>query len=380
MPEVSEHSYMSNSAVVKSKQVKTVADIKGLSQFKDVDFDNFTLSKGFRLYNFSSHVICVVDRTGIVFDIEPTYLPNFNGVVIIRDYEVNHNVNVDLGHLCNEDPSEDELLRFVFANGTKHRQSILSSLGYVFRKDQFNETENSYYLAEFDIQVSFGASTKVKPVHPFSKKGTFVRYNSNVGNPTDGTSSINFLLVDNKQRKGKRYMNVNGEIIKVLPTQNLEMEDGFYFHVCGNSNPTNTGKGKIKYVKMDESTLDEILFRTEDDALHYGDRKHKEEIERLELEADKLKEEHRLEKLKMESKFKDVEVKNDELEAKVQAEKKKTKELQEQYEVERNKARMKDLYEQRSAQRKDSSETIKVVGTISAAALGLAALWIKWAT
>lgn len=237
---------------------------------------------------------------------------------------------------------------------TKERQEILKAINYEpglldngFRRvrvdyalepDGLAQALGGIYIPELDIVVT--RYTETPTYHPASPEGiVLARQEQQQGNEKFGYA---VEIVDPNDECGPRYVNVNNTVHRVEPNKRVDTEPGVYITTATRNN-LNT-----QYYSFAEAEEKKLIYRTRDEAEHFGDlAKEKErEFERLKMEHNILKQQYERTNLEAKDRY------------------------------ERRSMEQKDVYEERSYRRKDSSEAMKWLPSIIGAtvvAAGLAA-------
>lgn len=238
-------------------------------------------------------------------------------------------------------------------------------LDYPLSLEQLQTYGGSVYYSELDIVVSLLAPGSMPP-HPHSDEGR--RSQTIAGSPVDhGGVGFGYAveIVDNHGKYGDRFLNIGGNVYKVPTKQDFTRRDGVYIisNYAASGNLTRE-EPKVTFCAFEQAQETLGLYRTYDDALHLGDISQARKAELLTMEHELVKARGELQQAKAQqekdqlaskAEIARMEGENERLKARNQL-------LERDMEVERQKN--KDYYDNRSQQRKDTSETLKILPTI----------------
>lgn len=179
------------------------------------------------------------------------------------------------------------------------------------------------YLQELDVVVSLHGIEHL-PRHPASNADYQLAFEEKMETMTAGSSGLMVGVIDNEDRFGTRYMNVNGFVCRVTAIRDTLQPSGIYLCVPGN---VERGKEILFYdlAKLDDNECPIRFYATQAEASAHGDVF--AEAEKA-WEREKQEFERQITTLKNENEIKSLE--------------------------------RKDYYEDRSAERKDDSENLKM--------------------
>lgn len=344
--------------------------------------------------NGLSDAVTIVQRSGLAFTVPAATDRNERDFVIRLNHSFSKGVNID-GHYLLNGVNENSPIELQKLQEALNRRNLYArgreefSLDYLVSRETLQKRGGSVYLVELDIVVSILSPNHV-PLHPFSDVGMraqLLESDPAVNSPK--FFGMNIRIVDNNGRFGDRFVNMSGQIYKVVALKSSTLRDGVYmtssaavdgdYDVCP---PTCT-----RY-SFEEADAELKLFRTVDEARTLGDIAAATERELKELQGKLRREEHefKLERLRREdeldvarrtyernklefetdmsqrlAKLKLRELELDEQKAELDAMRRREDHLRTMEAMAR-----KDLYEARSQNRKDVSEYIKYVPVVIA--------------
>lgn len=200
--------------------------------------------------------------------------------------------------------------RGYIGTGANYLQRLTDTMvvEYQYTIEELIANDGIVYFPEIDMVISiYDCASPRIPLHPYSKKAEIKE--GFEGNPRAGKSDyyLRIEIIDDQHTKfGDRYVNVCGRVSKVKSSRDMRKQPGIYLFETASD-----GNGLTKhYIPFTDAKAIEALglYIDRNSAENYGcpkailDRKrHQEEIERKQLEADlnsKAREEQRLEALR----------------------------------------------------------------------------------
>lgn len=342
-----------------------------------------------RYFNGLPYPVTIVLRSGVKFTIPPSQHRHIKNFVISFKVTLGPDVNIDVNSLCNDSSPESAMLVDIFSNGGFQRMGRwqCAEIQYGVTKEELDQMGSVLYLSNLDIVVA-RLNPSYVPYHPYSEAG--IRKRLVAEDPdinTHGRFGYRIEIVDNCQRFGQRFININNEVFKLLPERDPDRRDGVYRYSTGPVNgDTSLTSPVSQFFSFEEAEQELGLFRTFVEAKTLGDvvANRKKELdeyalsikeEEARLKHEKLEREEAFEKHRRsleEARLRD----DDERRQKEHNWKLREQEYQERaallkeeiarLEHQRNLASMerKDYYDERSHNRKDSSEFIKYLPTL----------------
>lgn len=315
--------------------------------------------------------------------------------IIISGEAMHETANV-LAQITNKSPMTMRVLKQAYESHARNyspNQPIVLNLEYVITREDLRKYGNSLYHHGLDCWISTVESAGYA-VHPYSEEGMLqgTIWNNTPEPVKNGGALYAVEIVDNLGVFGDRYLNIANEIYPVRAKKDPARTDGVYITRTLPSEGE-LGTGEIASAHWPFSTEDGVtfdftrfhLYRTYTDAKTLGDiasaRKeelqHKDhelqlgrkELEGLKQEAERDKQDFEREKQIWEREKQGFVRERDEREERI-------KELNDErerikHDLMMEKMRKEHRYEERSAQRKDTSEMIKIMPALI---LGVAAV------
>ena len=337
-------------------------------------------------------------RSGLKFVLPRQSNFNPNALIVRVRYSFTNSARDDIQKVLsaiNENSSNElqvmkEALAFQVKEN-KHR-SAMFTIDYVITYNDLKENGGTLYHHELDMIFSILPIDEVPP-HNFSRDGLKVALLNK--NNTDKAFNYSVDIVDNLSRYGSRFITIGKKVYKINTVKDSTRVDGIY--IIGNEsvisnidiNPNN-----VKYIPFEEGVDKELgLYRTyeeaknsiEDEAIvnkaEILKEQHNVNITKVELEEKKQATElHSMELNRLEATMKSiVEDANRREKQMLEDSKRKDEEIQRERDklnTERKEDLLRkeeaakirymereDYYDRKSYERKDSSETLKWVGT-----------------
>lgn len=125
------------------------------------------------------------------------------------------------------------------------------------------------YLQELDVVVSLHDLQHLPP-HPGMTVDFNVAFEERIAGMQSATAGMMVGVVDNEERFGTRFINVNGFVCRVTAVRNALQASGIYLHVPGNVDR----KGEILFYELNSSNESECPIRfyaTQAEAEAHGD-------------------------------------------------------------------------------------------------------------
>lgn len=355
-------------------------------------------------WNYTNYAVSVSDRFGLSYVAHPIYgtighrSAQDQGKALRKGvyFTVEYRQRVDFrddkvhGSIFDSRCVRNEATPNPIIRGLKENYQIVQEDGkrykihyidFFYSLEKIKEMKDCIYLQELDLLISTCEDTSMLP-HPFCEEG-FVELGTRHAQQTRvPTQGLTVYFVDNNGNTPPLFMNLGGKVIEISPTVDLDCKAGFYFFEhqidFDNRNRVLQDDGEVEFYTLEDirAGLGPIqVYMTKEEAKTFGhpekefeeklkERDRQWEIEKRELESNRLKEkldfEREMDALKreqqmLEAKHKqelaEMERKHKEALAKLEEEKAKLK-----AELEEISGRRKDYYESRSSSRKDSSE------------------------
>lgn len=360
----------------------SVVTMECIDQIDDTRFTS--LSYGLEVTNYTSNVIVVATRDGLIHEIKPQRLPPGSqigpGVVVRMAYKgKDKEVKLDAACLLNEPQTE---LHARLAAGYKrgiNNWEASTSASLLLSSSVLKEHGGIVYLREVDLQISI-LDSYATPPHPFSPGGR--EYHTRVDNPlfeSDTNMAFSLELIDNEGVISTKYLNHLGEVYAILPERNPHRSSGLYI----TKNGTATALGKRKELDVEHVPLDKVherlgqLYTTAADAKALGNA---DAIQKRELEAT----EARLKREELELKTRKAELDKEILETKreLELEAAKLNRAKNLYEEEKlGREQLRGEWEERKVRnaqtRKESVEILKMIPVVMSFVVTVMAFYKK---
>lgn len=246
------------------------------------------------------------------------------------------------------------------------------------RIKDLKENNNNLFLPSVNVLLSLD---EVPPLHPHSEEAQALR----LGNIVPEAAGVYCFLVDNARKLTPKYVRLGSRWLHVTPTQLTAYRDGLYIFSSDSYNCVDQTSGKqFEYYSVENiDGLDFVHNRIEDvrgtpieeklldirgkeqDRLIRAEN-HKQDMDRREQEH-----RHKEESLRRTITYEETSIKN-----KLESESVSLKTTIFENELKRQRAYDTDVLERSSSGRKNFTESLKLVGPILTAAIGIGAfLW-----
>lgn len=353
----------------------------------DHDNLNVGLSLGYEIINGLSVPIVIATRDGLKYTLPPAYGAHGNVLTIISNRRWAHNGECRTDELYDsKDPEAKTILDSIVAtiSGSvgRYRQAAVRT---EISLNDFRGSGDTLYLQTLDLVISTLRPDRV--LHPHSARGReLAQIRDTPGAGLQEAASLVIRIVDNHNRFGSKYMNLNGEVFCVPAAVEPNMEDGVYVIRSGISEGAqSTQEPSVTRYEFTEAQESLGLYDTVHEARSLGntekqlEAQHQLELKRvrndeLELKNHKLRLERELHNVQQElqlSKQRYEEAKNA-YDQDLMGQKRETERLN--HELNMASMRRKDYYEERSHDRKDGSEMLKYLPVVIA---GIGALFLS---
>jgi hypothetical protein len=200
--------------------------------------DRFSFERTTKIVNNSAHQVGVATREGLKFEVQPTFsLRENNRKLLVR---VAYNVDKPTyesvkRHLASSQDNSPELkiIRDSWSAQliADHRFGARVVLDYPIDIEMIQKYGGAVYFTDLDMVISLGPPGNI-PAHPYSRDGALYSHWKEISPALNGSSSGNFIysikIIDNQQRIGPRYAKLRDSVIKIEPTKDSKLADGFY--------------------------------------------------------------------------------------------------------------------------------------------------------
>lgn len=323
--------------------------------------------------------ITVGMRSGFSYTI-PAGDDRFGETFIIRvEFALSPNVRIDVEKLLRQvrEDSCAELAAMkhsIVASSPKFRNGgTLITVDYPITLEELKKYGGSVYYSEIDQVLSLSSGNDV-PVHPYSDRGR-----SAYAEDSHGTRSVGFLynleVVDNENRQGTRFVNINGSVYPLSPVFDYGRREGVYVQTHGHLDEFNNPTSTRRRVSFAEAGKELGVWQTHEEAVTLGNLERKHEIALSERAAEVVRLKNELENVRHERELEKVQrdkerERDDDLRQRHQQQLAMQREA-ETHALELRRFETKDRFEERAYQRKDTSDIIKV---LPSAVVGLGAI------
>lgn len=344
----------------------------------------------FSYQNGFPYPVIVIFRSGIAVKIPPL---NDNtrrekGFVVHQRMRFSRAVNFDAYRVLDEVDSKSSvelqaiLKAYVDSKNGQPARGNECVLTYAVARSRFEKAGSSIYLEELDIVICRDTD-EAQTLHPASVEGHAMALREEQRHLG---FVFNVRINDTTQQYGDRFINLAGQVYRVIATVDKTVPDGVYVQAPSATDQFVTEQRHYTFDKADQELP---LFRTAADAMVLGDvaesRKreneeyqftlkrqyqeaeleHKQRLMEMDKDMAMLKQEKA--ELEMEHVRLTFKLKEDNLLLEKALKEADAEHAREKLEREREMSRLKEHYERRSAARKDWSEFVKWLPTIVAA-------------
>lgn len=239
---------------------------------------------------------------------------------------------------------------------------------YFISLDELTSKGGTVYLEEIDKLISLADDDKI-PDHPFTYTSVDEHITEALREYGDTTAGLILYVVDNAEEFGKRYINLNGNIMIVPPRLDPNKRNGVYLKLNGHIGNQRRGVEFYEFDSLDDKCPIKF-FATIAEAENFGseleEKKRQHELAKAEVEVEVLdaKRDQQLTSIEV-SKTKDQ---LDEAGI-VRKDLYESKSLRRKDKYDESSTVRKDEYDARSTDRKEEAEETKaVLATVGAAA------------
>lgn len=372
---------MINNVASKIKVVHTKAELSPIAPYQEKMTDYGPIETRTCYINNLPVDITVIDRNGFRHSVKSNLNGSTYSFIIRTEIKIRYD-------------SIQEIRKLLSCIETKYNQTLTTIKEVVLSKAQ-NETYNgfsiyldhvvdiddlkknngSFYCKPKDVVLSTH-STYTAPAHPYAEDSVNDFFFPNdEGKIVAGVPVFRIEVIDNADQIGNRYLYCFGVLHELFPKSDIERDSGVYLTLMETNVLNDTGFTLVqKKFTFEEAQETLGLYKTKEEAVNAGDIKlaRREELARLEVENQRLKQEYLLTKTTLDSQLslKEHENKVELLEAQKVIDKLTREKSEIEHFREMERAQRKENYENRSLERKDVSEIIKflpfVIMTIGA--------------
>lgn len=354
------------------KQSMATAYVAHSSRIVKVDIPNETsgYSEGVSIRNNTSQSISIRGRDGSIIHLAPSNNPNKlgEGIYYTVGFAGSQFVALDTARHDNvRNLVSNRILELTVTRNKRRLDPEQNTTWYHLTIDELTAKGGTVYLEEIDKLVSI-RSDEFIPDHPSTYNSMDDLIKVAMEEYSESTSGLVMFAVDNNDAFGKRYVNLNGNILSVVPKQDMSRKDGLYLKLNGAIGNNRQGLEFYEFSTLDDKCPIKF-YPNIAEAQRYGN---EVEAKRQDLELRKLDTELEVVSAKRDQNVSALE----KIEAKdvVEIRSLERKDVFEARGLERKDMfeERKDGFDARSTERKDDAEETKaVIATVGAAvALG----------
>lgn len=309
------------------------------------------------------------DNTIIHLGSNPLYEEAERGIYYTLGFAGSETVEIDTSRHDNiRNLTSNKLLQLSPGKGKRWMDIEGVKWWYFISLDELNSKGGTVYLEEIDKLVSLAEDDKI-PDHPFTYTSVDEHITEALREYGEATAGLILYVVDNSEEFGKRYINLNGNIMIVPPRIDPGRRNGVYLKLNGHIGDKRRGVEFYEFNTLDDKCPIKF-FATIAEAENYGseieEKKRRHELAKAEVEVEVLdaKREQQLTSIEV-SKTKDQldeagVMRKDHYES---------RSLRRKDMYDESGSARKDEFEARSLDRKDEAEETKaVIATVGAAA------------
>lgn len=344
--------------------------------------------------------VVVIFRSSIAIKIPPLTQNDRKekGFVVHQRMRFPRAVNFDVHKVLDEVDSKSSaelqaiLKAYTDAKNSQIARGYECAMSYAVTRSRFEKSGGSLYIEELDIVICRDTD-EAQTLHPVSIEGHAMALREEQRHMG---FVFNVRINDTTQQYGDRFINLAGQVYRVIATSDRTVPDGVYLQA---PSPTDRYVTEQRHYAFDKADQELPLFRTANDALVLGDvgeaRKreseefqfslkrqfqeaelnHKRELMELDRSMAALKQEKA--ELEMAHVRETYQLKESNLELEKALKDADALHAREKLDRDREMALLKDHYDRRSLARKDWSEFTKWLPTIISAASILYVTYMK---
>ena len=336
--------------------------------------DTTGLGQRITFKNYTGKKIYIINRFGLINEIHSVSARYLDCFIIRLEYLVPYGNYESLKKSFYRNIDFLNKFKEIFYINLEHNNvsEMVVALDITIEQDKISEY-NTVYINDLDIVLTTEDPTTV--MHPYSDEAIENERYKDLNSLKGEVFSIE--IIDNYSILSERYCCIGESVFKIVPSKDITKEDGIYL--------TTKIDGKLESIKFDLNKPEQAgLYRTQEEALNYGNIKlnREQEIAKLShenslisLEMQKIKHENAKKIAELDLNIKELEKEMQFKEKEFEKEKmyleKEIRDSKAAYET--KKIIMEDFYNERSHNRKDSSEIIKFIPAAIAAGL---AIWV----
>lgn len=283
------------------------------------------VTKEVRFFNGTKYDLTVVDRTGVRIIIKR--YPGLNNSKFIakttwcirRDQIDNFLIGMEGYQYLNNEELNYLMQHAINSRraGSRFQDDVRAVLEYEVHENEFSPDKQSMYMTNLDVVVSTTRLSNL-PAHPFTVSTVGMDSGRLMGDFDDiHNATIKLVYIDNTKKRGDRYVNLCGQIQKLVPKIDVNNSDGIYIY----TREQEIDAPESHYIKKNVVSVEDAekvlgIYKTYEEAQYGGDPKNGIKLAILEAESsltntknELAKKNLELERLTTESKAKELEYK-----------------------------------------------------------------------
>lgn len=337
---------------------------------------NNPMTSTMEISNYTSKIIYVSTRDGLIHEIQPQHLKgNAPGpcIVVRTTYKgLAQYVRLDAKCKLNE-PNSEYLENLRNSSDTYVGPGFNTlSANRILRQETLNENSGITYIPELDIQISNNPLNQTPP-HPFSGEGKiFHDIIDNAYFESTNHVAIAMDLIDNSGILRTMYISVLGNIYMLTPVRDISRTDGLYI----TKNGLTSVQGKRNPVDVERIPISEIkarfkhVYSTPGEAIALGSAEQQEE---LELQ----RREHEIKREEQELKIRKAELEKETLALKEKLENQQQRSAYDKLKYESERMRWDERKHRAAQNRKETLEIMKIIPAVITVGLTIYGIYLK---
>lgn len=339
----------------------------------DIPHEVSAYNEGLSIRNHTDRTLSIRGRDGTIIRLAPNHA-NKNietGIYYTTGFAGSEFVQIDDSrHDKVRNITSGKILQLLEGHGKRRLEVESARNWYHLTLDDLTSRGGSVYLEEIDKIISVLDDARV-PDHPFTYTSVDDHIRVAMQDFAEGTTGLILYTVDNNESFGKRYVNLNGNILVVNPRKDPSRSDGIYVRLNGSTGKARQDMEFYDFASLDAGKCPIKFYPNIAEAEQFGNEseRFKREIEQQrhahEVELAELKREQNLTAIERQEQKEVIDerstVRKDQFEASSLARKDK---------YEHSAAVRKDDFDRESTERKNESEETKAaiaaVGALAA--------------
>lgn len=339
----------------------------------DIPYEVSAYNEGISIRNHTDRTLAIRGRDGTIVRLAPNHANKKiePGIYYTVGFTGSEFVSIDDSrHDRVRNITSSKILQLIDGHGKRRMEIESCRHWYHLTVDELVSKGGSLYLEEIDKILSILDDAKV-PDHPFTYTSVDDHIREAMQEYGESTTGLIIYTVDNNDSFGRRYVNLNGNILVVNPRKDPSRQDGVYVKLNGHIGKTRQGMEFYEFSSLNEGKCPIKFYPNIAEAEQFGN---ESDRFRRELEEQKHRHEAELASLKHQQNVSAVsraETK-EELEERSQERKDhyEARSLSRKDQFEATSAVRKDVFDERSTERKENAEETKAaiaaVGALAA--------------